>query len=238
MLWRLFPRLFQEPLTFLLLLPVVLATLGLALLVAITVHEFSHAYMADRLGDGTARRLGRVTLNPIRHLDKLGTVMLFLVGFGWGKPVPVNTFALRGGRRGMAQVALSGAVANIITAAIFALPIRLGIVAWHDPFNFLSLPQISFEPLIGSIFALIIFYNIILAVFNLIPLPPLDGFNVAVGILPRDLAASYARIERYGAGLLLLLIAADYFTNVPILWGIMSPAINLISLILLQGRLV
>ncbi len=122
--------LMSDPLTFLRVFPVVALMVGGSLLIAITVHEFSHSLVAYLLGDQTSKRLGRLSLNPIRHMDPTGTVLLFLVGFGWGKPVPVDDRALRNGRQGMALVSGAGPVSNVMTAVVFALPFRAGLLAW------------------------------------------------------------------------------------------------------------
>jgi len=232
LLWNL-DLLLRDPVFFLFLL----GTISLSLLVAITFHEFSHALMADRLGDATAKRLGRLSLNPLVHLDPVGTLMLFLVGFGWGKPVPINPYSLRRGERaGMALVGLAGPLSNLIVAGAFALPIRMGMLKWHSPFVYRQ-PFMLSEPtyILADLLGWIIFYNILLAVFNLIPLPPLDGFRVAVGILPRELSYSFSKIERYGPMILILVIAFSYFTNLDILWRFLTPVMDFFSA-LLVGR--
>lgn len=227
---RLLPLLFQDPLRFFLLLPVLLATIGLALVVAISVHEFSHGLMAYNLGDNTAKRLGRLSLNPLAHLDPLGTLMLFIAGFGWGKPVPVDAFRLRlGHKSGMALVAVAGPASNLVVAGLVALPVKLGLLAWHSPLRYVPFGQ--WEPgwIASDIIGYLLFYNIILAIFNLIPLPPLDGFRVAAGLLPGDLSISLARFEPYGPALLLMVILLDNFTGLDILWRFLQPATNLFS---------
>ena len=155
--------LFSDPLRFLLVFPISLGVVGMALLVAITVHEFSHALAAFYLGDLTAKRLGRLSLNPIRHLDPMGTALLVIVGFGWGKPVPVNDAALRRGRQGMAVVAAAGPISNVVTASLFAMPIRTGVLTWHSPFFFDASFQTGIEGFLSQIVGFIIFFNIILA---------------------------------------------------------------------------
>lgn len=231
LLWNL-PILFRDPLFFVFL---VTGTV-VALLVAITVHEFSHALIAFRLGDSTALRLGRLSLNPLAHLDPAGTVLLFLVGFGWGKPVPVNPYFLTGGARaGMAVVALAGPLSNLLTAAVFALPVRLGVMAWHSPFSYRLFAQVNPQWLIADIIGLIVFYNLILAAFNLIPLAPLDGFKVALGILPKEISSSYAKLEQYGPAILFAVIGLGYFTDLNVLWGVLGPLVNAFAF-LLVGR--
>ncbi len=229
--------LLSDPLEFLRVFPILLGTVGVALLVAITIHEFSHALAAYLLGDPTARRMGRLSLNPIRHLDPVGTVLMLLVGFGWGKPVPVNTLALKGGRHGMAAVAAAGPLSNLVAAFLFALLIRLGLLGiggLGSPFLFNALFATGLQGFLYQMVSIIIFYNIILAVFNLIPMFPLDGSNVALGLLPANLAHQYARLAKYGPALLLTVIAVDTFTHLGILSRIIGPVVNYIAYLLLN----
>jgi Zn-dependent protease len=215
MLLRNLDLLGDDPAVFFYLVGIV--TVGL--LVAITVHEFGHAFAANLLGDTTARRLGRLSLNPIRHLDPFGTLMIFLVGFGWGKPVPVDYRALgRNPRRGMALVSMAGAASNLITAAIFGALVRAEVVAWHSP-RYLHVDGWELASVAADIVGFVIFLNLILAVFNLIPIAPLDGFKIVVGLLPARQAQSWAQLERYGPVLLLLLLLFGYATG--ILWDVL-----------------
>ena len=224
MLIRNLDLLFDDPLRFFLLV----ALVAFALMVGITIHEFSHALVADRLGDATARRLGRLSLNPLAHLDPLGTIMLFLVGFGWGKPVPVNAYNLQNGRRSMALVAAAGPISNLIAVFLFALPIRLNLIGSQDALLFGS-SFVNASGLVLSLLAVLIFYNIVLAVFNLLPIFPLDGSNILLGVLPEDAARSYVRLARYGPVLLILVIMLDYMFGLHILGRIMDPAIRYIG---------
>ena len=196
-----------------------------ALVVGITIHEFSHALVATGLGDQTAKRLGRVSLNPLVHLDPLGGLMLMVAGFGWGKPVPVNALAFRNAFQGMAAVALAGPFSNIVAAVLLSLPFKLELVRWTSPFR---IPTLSFgvEALVGQLLATAIFFNLVLAIFNLIPLAPLDGSKVVLGLLPRNMAASFQRLEPWGPGILLTVIMLDVFMGVGILGTILGPGVN------------
>lgn len=223
--------LFNNPLDFFRLVPPMLVAVGLSLLVAITVHEFSHALVANALGDSTAKRLGRLTLNPMAHLDPMGSAMILMVGFGWGKPVPVNPRFLNGGERsGMAIVSSAGPLSNIVTAMLLSIPIRVGLVEWREPFRS-SLFRGGVEGIIGDLLGYIIFFNVLLAVFNLIPIAPLDGFKVAWGVMPRELAKSWARLEPYGPAILLSVIMLDYIARTGILFGVIRPVANTLGLI-------
>ena len=178
-------------------------------LMAITCHEVSHGYIADRLGDSTARSLGRLTLNPIKHLDIIGTLMVFVVGIGWAKPVPVNFNNLRNPKRDMIWVAAAGPITNFTLALLSALCLRGGVVlagtlSAGSPMNTV------FEPVLLML-AFSVYINLLLAIFNLIPVPPLDGGRVAVGLLPARLALPLARFEPYG---MILIVVLVFFTNI------------------------
>ncbi len=215
MLLRNLSLLIEHPAVFFSLVGIV----TVALLIAITVHEFGHALVANWLGDPTAKRLGRLSLNPIRHLDPLGTVMIFLVGFGWGKPVPVNyQFLGRDPRRGMALVASAGALSNVVVAALFGALIRAGVVAWQSPGR-LYVDDFELGMVAPMLVGYVILFNLILAIFNLIPIAPLDGFKVAVGVLPSRQAYALERMEQYGPMLLLAFLFLGYFTG--FLWDVL-----------------
>lgn len=189
----------------------VFAAICVALLTGIAFHEFSHAWMAYQLGDPTAANQGRLTLNPLRHLDPLGTALLFLVGFGWGKPTPVNPYRLRTGpRRGNAVVAVAGPLSNFVFALLAATPLRLGWVGM--PSSLERIGEASGAEVVGLFLFYIVLLNVILGLFNLIPLHPLDGFKVAVGVLPRSAAVELERLAPWGPGILMLLIAIGWLT--------------------------
>ena len=211
---------------------ITVVTLCVALVIAITVHEFSHAYAATTLGDRTALALGRLSLNPIRHLDPFGSVLILLAGFGWGKPVPVNPSYLRIGQRlGMAMVSLAGPLSNVITAAVFGIALRAGVAGLAGPDS--TLAGFQTAGVIEFTLASFVRWNLVLAVFNLIPIAPLDGFKVALGVLPREAANSYAKTERYGPGILMVLILAGIVFGLPIFSRVVWPVVNLLSEIIL-----
>ena len=162
------------------------------MLLGITVHEFSHALTADRLGDRRPRALGRVSLNPLRHLDPFGTLLLVLVGIGWGKPVPVAVEALRPGRTGMALVAAAGPVSNVLAALVVAGVYRI-----------LDLAGLGGSAALDLIYV-VVAVNLLLAILNLIPIPPLDGFGVVISLLPERW--EYAIRPWAGYGVLVLLV--------------------------------
>lgn len=207
-----------------------------SLLVGIAFHEYGHAITADVLGDPTPRASGRVSLNPIVHLDPTGTMLLILGGFGWGKPVPVNANRMRmDAKAGMAVVAAAGPLANLLLAVLFAIPIRQGMVPMHLPFDIGNFESWNGDDYVGLFFTSLVVFNVILMVFNLIPLAPLDGFKVAVGILPRDLSRVVANLEAWGPGLLFLMIALPFITGVSILGKFMFPAVDSVTTALTGG---
>ncbi|NDY41428.1 site-2 protease family protein [Dissulfurirhabdus thermomarina] len=175
------------------------------ILLAVTAHEAAHAWTADRLGDPTPRRAGRLTLNPLRHLDPVGTLVFFLTrAIGWAKPVPVNPYHFRDPRRGMLWVSLAGPAANLALAAAGAALLR-GLAA--GPSGVIHLPPgAAFLAPLVAMLQVGILVNIGLAVFNLLPVPPLDGSKVLEGLLPEGLAEPWRRFERYGFVLILLLV--------------------------------
>jgi Zn-dependent protease len=174
-----------------------------AILLALTVHEFAHALSARAMGDLTAYRLGRISLNPLRHLDLWGTIFFMVtawmgLGFGWAKPVPVNYAAMKNIRLGIIVTSAAGPAANLITALFLALLIYLLLFLQAAPF---------FEYGLHFFVLAAVRVNLVLAIFNLLPLPPLDGSGVVTGLLPAPLARTYQRLGRYG----LFVVAALIF---------------------------
>ena len=203
------------------------AVMALPLLFAITVHEAAHGWMARRLGDRTAEMLGRLTLNPIKHIDPIGTVLvpaiLLLAGgfiFGWAKPVPVDPRNLAHPRRDMAAVAAAGPMANLVMALIWALIAKLGLVLTP------TMPWVGVPLLLMGKTG--IFLNSILMVLNLLPLPPLDGGRVLVGLLPDRLADKVASIEPYGMFILVGLMITGFLGQV------IGPPITLLERLLVM----
>ena len=200
-------ELFNNPLSFLFWL--------LALTIAITIHEFFHAYMADRLGDPTPRLMGRLTINPLAHLDVMGTIMLLLVRFGWGKPVQFDPFNLRHPRRDSAIISLAGPASNMLLALLCAALLRFP------------------TPLLFAIFLQqLLVLNVVLAVFNLIPVHPLDGFKIVEGLLSEEYARQWKELEGYGMIFLLFLVFPVFGGMSPVA-RIISPIIDFIFRLLL-----
>ncbi len=163
------------------------------ILFSLTIHEYSHAYIANKLGDDTAKRLGRLTLNPLKHLDPIGTILLLLVHFGWAKPVPVDPRNFKDPKKDMLYVAIAGPISNIITAIISGILLKFIVfdLASAGAFGAYTVPLIQF-------LVWMIFIGVVLAVFNMLPIPPLDGSRVLYGLLPDHLANSIKKIETYG----------------------------------------
>lgn len=195
-----------------------LGAITIALVTGIAFHEFSHAWAANELGDDTAAKQGRLTLNPLAHLDPMGTILLFIVGIGWGKPTPVNPYRLRVGvKRGNMLVAVAGPISNFVFAFVASIPLIFG---WVEPISFDYIELASGTQILGTFLLLIAFLNVILGVFNLIPIHPLDGFKVLLGVLPDELAHPLASLSRWGPALLIGLIVIGFVAPEysPILW--------------------
>ena len=154
------------------------------------MHEYAHALVGDKLGDPTARYFGRLSLNPRAHLDPIGTLMMLVAGFGWGKPVPFNPANLKNPKRDSALIAFAGPASNFLIAAIFALLFQI----------------FKTNQFIGSVLHLTVYLNLVLCFFNLIPVHPLDGFKVVYGMLPMYLALQWEQVKPYGVMILIILI--------------------------------
>jgi len=192
-------------------------------LFALTVHEFAHGWAADRLGDPTARQAGRLTLNPMAHLDPFGSIMIFIVGIGWAKPVPVNPYNFQSPKRDMMLVALAGPVSNIILATGCA--VLLQVVGMPRTTGGLGLMQ--------TILLQSVRINLILAAFNMFPIPPLDGSKVLMGLLPDSLSEPYRGLERFGMMPFLLVWIADGYLGFRILWSFINPIVYFFSSLML-----
>lgn len=204
-----------------------IAILLVPMLLAITFHEVAHGWVADRLGDHTARLSGRLTFNPIKHLDIVGTAMFFITRMiGWAKPVPVNPANFKNPAKDMMWVAIAGPISNLFLAAISAGILRMILMSniLFDPsFYFIMKP--IYKMLQASIYI-----NVGLAVFNFIPIPPLDGSKVLMGLLSWEQAAVFARIEPYGFLILTFLIITD------VIHIFLSPVVGFTVSLLIGGR--
>ncbi len=182
------------------------------LLLALTVHEFAHGLVAFKLGDPTAKALGRLTLNPLKHLDPLGTLAFFIFRFGWAKPVPVNPVYFKNPRKDMLWVALAGPATNFVMAIISAAAAKtLWALAHSIPYS--PLAEAILVPLNHTLIASV-WINLVLCIFNFLPIPPLDGSRILAGLLPPNLARSYASIEPYGFVLIILLAVTGVLSKV------------------------
>jgi len=205
-----------------------------ALTLGLSYHEFSHAYVADSLGDGLPRRMGRVTLNPMAHLEPAGTILMLLVGFGWARPVPVNPYATRNPKATLGLTAAAGPVSNLVVAAVAGLPLKLDLVEWVSPFDkfragAFAVDGWTISEYLSVYLSAIVLFSLILGIFNLIPIAPLDGFKVAVGFLPRELSTEFAKLEPYGFPILItLFFLVPLFTGRFVLFEIMSPIIEVL----------
>lgn len=190
--------------------PEILLLLVPVLLFALCFHEFAHAWVAYKLGDPTAKHSGRLTLNPLAHLDPMGSLMILFVGFGWAKPVPVDVRYLQNPRMDMMKIAFAGPAANLLLAFVGGTIIRAHIVG-------------------GSLILMLVLFtqiNIMLAVFNMIPIPPLDGSQIFSGLMVRKNPDLVMKLQMYGPKILFGLILIGYFTNISPLWWAMSPLVN------------
>lgn len=191
----------------------------IAFVLAITIHEFMHAWSAFQLGDSTAASQGRITLNPVAHFDPLGFIFMILLALGigfiaWGRPVPVNINRLKYGKYGYGLTALAGPASNLAMAAIMILPLRL--------------TDVEITGFAGLLASQIVFLNILLAAFNLVPIPPLDGSKILTGILPNFWYPHLAKLDQYGFGILLVVILIGGFTGAGLLFEMYRPVLDLL----------
>ena len=195
--------------------PEVLVLLIPVLLFALVFHEFSHGWVANKLGDPTAKYAGRLTLNPVAHLDMMGSLMILFVGFGWAKPVPVDSRYLASPRTDMMKIAFAGPASNLLLAFIAGLFIR-------------------FTGNLGSLSTMLMMFtqiNIMLAVFNMIPIPPLDGSQIFSGLMIRKNPDLVVKLQIYGPQILMGLILFGMFTSISPIWLLMSPFVNFFMLL-------
>ncbi len=208
--------------------PSLLISRIITLVVALSVHEFSHAFVADRLGDDTARNAGRLTLNPLKHLDIFGSLMLLFVGFGWAKPVPVNPWKLREhSPSALMWVSLAGPGSNLLMAIAGALVLRTGWVPGTSLSTYLPTPT--------AFLLTFIVINLLLMLFNLIPVAPLDGEKILEYLLPQPLRNGFIKIQPYGPLILLLLLFVLPRFGIDIIGWVMNPALAGLSRILIGG---
>lgn len=201
--------LFEEPLLF--------VAIFIALVISITIHEFSHVFAARLMGDRTGEAAGRLTLNPLAHLDPWGTFAILLIGFGWGKPAPFNPYNLRVKRFGPALVALAGPFSNFLLIIIFGILLRI------------LYPVMGIDNYLTIFLSIMVTFNAILMIFNLIPLPPLDGSHLLEGLLGTRFANISEFLNRYGPMILFGLIFASIVLGLNVFGYIFSPIIDLIS---------
>ena len=192
------------------------------ILLALSFHEYAHAWMANRKGDPTAKMLGRLTMNPLAHLDPMGTLMIVIVHFGWAKPVPVNPMNLKNPKKDMLWIALAGPASNVIMAAGLGILIRLmnGMGLRIDG---------SFLGLFMYMLYFAVMINLVLAIFNMLPIPPLDGSKILFGVLPTEYEEGYLRFEQYGPMLLFGLVIMSSFLRIPIFSFWVMPFVSFFS---------
>lgn len=190
----------------------------ITLIIAFTVHEFTHALVADRFGDFTPRAAGRLTLNPLVHLDLLGSLLLLVSGFGWAKPTPINPAVLRQRSRfAILWVSLAGPVSNLLLAAVAAFPLRFGMIKITWP--------TGIWPTFGEFLYVFFYLNLVLAVFNLIPFPPLDGEKILTAFLPERFENAYAKFRPFGPIIFLVLLFVLPRFGLDVIGIIMKPAL-------------
>ncbi|OPX17995.1 hypothetical protein BXT86_03520 [candidate division WOR-3 bacterium 4484_100] len=187
------------------------------ILFALTIHEYAHGYVAYRMGDPTAKFAGRLTLNPLKHIDLFGFLAFLIFRFGWAKPVPIQPYNFTNFKKGILYTSLAGPLSNFLFAIPFGLLLRAFPALYY---NNLLLP-------IGMMLQLALVYNLIFCAFNLIPIPPLDGSKVLFVLLPPEYRHIELWLERYGFMVLIGLIFFDRITGIPILWGWIGPFVSI-----------
>jgi Zn-dependent protease len=203
--------------------PATLIARIVVLVVAFTVHEFAHAFTANYFGDDTPRLNGRLTLNPLAHLDPMGSLLLLVAGFGWAKPVPINPYVLqRRTSAGVMWVSLAGPLSNFLMAILAAIPFRLGLVSLSAGFY---APQ-SFFPSLDKLLGEFVLINLILMLFNLIPLAPLDGEKIADYLLPPPLQRGFDAIRPYGPMILLAVVIVGPYLGFDLIGTLLGPPLQ------------
>lgn len=201
--------------------------MAIPLLLGLTFHEAAHGFVAYMLGDPTAKNAGRLTLNPIRHLDPLGTIVFIVTRMiGWAKPVPVNPNYFKNPRKGMMLVAMAGPGTNLLLAGVFA--VIMHVVESTPPMSPDS-TLYTILSMVASIAFMGVFINLILAVFNLLPIPPLDGSNILAGLLPPHMAYKYMSFGRYGMIALVGIILISNLLHIPLLSAVIFPSVSLLA---------
>ncbi|HEY59779.1 MAG TPA: site-2 protease family protein [Anaerolineae bacterium] len=209
--------------------PAVLFSGLVTLVISLTVHEFAHAWTAVRFGDDTPRFAGRLTLNPLKHLDPIGSIMLIFAGFGWAKPVPVNPYVLkRHSPAALMFVALAGPLSNFLLAVLAAIPLRFGLLP-------VQIYASQYFPTMHEFLLYFIFTNLGLMLFNLLPIPPLDGEKILSFLLPGELGRFYEQIRPYGPLMLLMVLLIGPMIGFNILDMLLSPIMYTIGRFLLGG---
>jgi Zn-dependent protease len=214
---------FEDPVLFILRLPVIL--------IALTFHEYAHGWVAWKLGDNTARNEGRLTLNPISHLDLIGTLMLLAGPFGWAKPVPVNSYYFKNPKRDILLVNLAGPVSNIILAFIFGYTFRF--LSFYNP------SLIAEVDYLQLFIQLAIMINIGIAFFNMIPIPPLDGSKILIGLLPNKWIPGYIEKSRHLPMIFIVLLLVEWGLKIPVFSTIINPffvPFNKLILLMIFGK--
>lgn len=190
---------------------------AITLMIAFTFHEFAHAYVAYKFGDLTAKNQGRLTLNPLKHLDPIGTILIFIAGFGWARPVPVNRFFFKNPRLAGILVSVAGPLSNFILASV-------GFIVWYA----LLRSGMNFPDQLYGFFDLFVRLNVVLFVFNLLPFPPLDGYRIIEDLAPNGVRAKMTQYESYGSFIFLILVITplDRYTIQPLMYGVIPSVLK------------